>query len=51
MSLFEALLDSAPDAIVLVDASGRITLVNHRAEEPFGSRPGELVGRDVEVLA
>jgi PAS domain S-box-containing protein len=33
MSLFEALLDSVPDVIMLVDASGQITLVNQRAEE------------------
>jgi PAS domain S-box-containing protein len=32
MSLFEALFDAVPNAIVLVDASGQITLVNNRAE-------------------
>ncbi len=50
MSLFEALFDSVPDAIVLVNASGQITLVNQRTEGLFGYRPGELLGRDVEVL-
>jgi PAS domain S-box-containing protein len=50
MSLFEALLDSASDAIIIVDASGQITLVNHCTEKLFGYRPGELLGSDVEVL-
>src|SRR5205823_14945108 len=47
---FEALLESAPDAIVLADASGRITLVNRRVEELFGYAREELLGRQVEVL-
>jgi two-component system, cell cycle sensor histidine kinase and response regulator CckA len=48
--LFDALLDSAPDAIALVDTSGRITLTNGRVEELFGFQPGQLVGREVEGL-
>ncbi len=50
MNLFEALLDSATDAVVLVDGSGRITLVNHRAEEMFGYGRGALLGSDIELL-
>jgi PAS domain S-box-containing protein len=50
MNLFNALLDSASDAILLVDSSGRITLVNHRVEELFDYGPGELIDRDVETL-
>jgi PAS domain S-box-containing protein len=50
MSLFEALLDSAPNAISLVDASCQITLVNRRTEDLFCHGLGELVGSDVEVL-
>jgi PAS domain S-box-containing protein len=50
MSLFEALLDSATDAVVLVDGSGRITLVNHRTEEMFGYGRGALLGSAVELL-
>src|SRR2546422_336421 len=36
-----ALLDAAPDAIILIDASGTIRLVNERAERPRrgGARP------------
>jgi PAS domain S-box-containing protein len=34
----------------VVDESGRIALVNHRTEELFGFRTGELIGRHVETL-
>jgi two-component system, cell cycle sensor histidine kinase and response regulator CckA len=47
---FGVLLESAPDAIVLGDSSGRIALANRRAEELFGYELGELVGREVELL-
>lgn len=44
------LLESAPDAMVIVDAEGRITLVNRRTEELFGYRRKELLGQPVETL-
>jgi PAS domain S-box-containing protein len=47
---FRVLLESAPDAIMLVDPAGLITLANRRAEELFGYQPGELVGSQVELL-
>ena len=50
VSRFEALLDSAPDAIVLADSGGRISLVNRRTEELFGYHRSELLGRPVELL-
>ncbi|HSZ14177.1 MAG TPA: PAS domain S-box protein [Solirubrobacteraceae bacterium] len=50
MSLIEALLDSAPDAVVLVDGSGRLALVNRRTEEMFGYGSGALFGSYVELL-
>src|SRR5438552_1765568 len=40
-----ALLDAAPDAIILIDASGTIRLVNERAERLFGYPRRELLGR------
>ena len=47
---FRRLLDTAPDAIVVIDQSGRIVLVNLQTERLFGYPLGQLVGLDVEVL-
>lgn len=44
------LFDATPDALVCVDADGRIVLVNAQVERVFGYRPAELVGRPVEML-
>lgn len=49
-ALFQALLESAPDAIVIVDQHGTIQLANHQVERIFGYRQEELVGQLVEVL-
>ena len=50
-SNFEQLLEAVPDAVVGVDESGRIALVNGQAEALFGYRRQDLVGELVEVLA
>jgi PAS domain S-box-containing protein len=44
------LLDTAPDAIVVVDAGGCLMLVNLQAERLFGYARQELIGKHVEVL-
>jgi protein-histidine pros-kinase len=47
---FRALLESAPDAMVIVDDKGMIVLVNSRTEQLFGYERKELLGYSVEIL-
>ncbi|HEV8413793.1 MAG TPA: ATP-binding protein [Bryobacteraceae bacterium] len=47
---FRELLEAAPDAIMQVDADGRIILLNRVTEDMFGYTRDELLGQPVEVL-
>ncbi|MGB7847728.1 MAG: sigma 54-interacting transcriptional regulator, partial [Candidatus Acidiferrum sp.] len=48
--LFETLLESSPDAIVVTDQDGRITGANAQLEKLFGYHRAELLGQPVESL-
>jgi PAS domain S-box-containing protein len=47
---FRALLEAAPDAMVVVNDQGRITLVNSQAERMFGYVRDDLIGQSVDLL-
>jgi PAS domain S-box-containing protein len=47
---YSQLLDTAPDAMVVVDRDGTIVLVNVRTETLFGYVRSELVGRPLSLL-
>jgi PAS domain S-box-containing protein len=47
---YDAVVNSAPDAILTLDAQGVIQLANPAAAQEFGYTPQELVGLDMAVL-
>ena len=47
---FQELLESAPDAIVVSDKNGLITLINAQTEDIFDYPREELIGKSVELL-
>ena len=48
--LLEAILDAAFEAIITMDAEGNVMSVNRSAEEMFGYRAEEMVGRELAEL-
>ncbi|HYP76774.1 MAG TPA: PAS domain S-box protein [Polyangiaceae bacterium] len=49
-ALSRQLLDSAPDAMVVMNGGGRIELVNLQTERLFGYPRAELLGQPIELL-
>ncbi|HKK00714.1 MAG TPA: PAS domain S-box protein [Desulfuromonadales bacterium] len=47
---FRALLESAPDGIVVTDFTGKIVLINSQIHRMLGYDRDELIGRPVEIL-
>jgi PAS domain S-box-containing protein len=47
---FRALLEAAPDAMVIANVDGKISLVNAQTETLFGYQREELLGQPVEIL-
>jgi two-component system, sensor histidine kinase len=48
--LVGSVLDSAPDAMILIDSQGLILFANRQVEALFGHEPAQIVGRKVELL-
>ena len=47
---FRLVVEAAPNAMIMVNTEGRITLVNTQAEAVFGYTREELIGHPIEML-
>jgi PAS domain S-box-containing protein len=47
---FRRVVEAAPNAMIMVNQEGQITLVNQQAEKTFGYAREELLGRPIEML-
>jgi PAS domain S-box-containing protein len=49
-ALLQAVVDTAIDGLILIEADGRIALYNAACERLFGYPPEEVIGRNVSML-
>jgi PAS domain-containing protein len=47
---FRVLLESTPDAMLIVDEDGRIPIINSQTERLFGNRREDLIGQPTKIL-
>jgi PAS domain S-box-containing protein len=47
---YRDLFEAAPDAMLVLDQSGRIVVANRQAEQLFGYESSELLGQPIEAL-
>jgi PAS domain S-box-containing protein len=47
---FHGFLEESPDAVIIVDKTGRINFASNRVETLFGYAPDELVGKPLSIL-
>src|SRR5207245_6593565 len=47
---FRRVVEAAPNAMIMVNHEGQITLANQQAEKTFGYPREELLGRPIEML-
>jgi PAS domain S-box-containing protein len=47
---FRGVLESAPEAMIIVNVRREVVMVNTQAERLFGYRRGEMLGRPIEML-
>jgi PAS domain S-box-containing protein len=47
---FRQVVESAPNAIVMINAAGNIEMVNTQAERVFGYERAEMLGASIEIL-
>ena len=50
LEVYRMAVEASPCATVVVDATGRITMVNRETERLFGYREAELLGKSVDLL-